>query len=81
MPQHITVTDYNPAWKEMFKEESAVISEILGDNCIFVHHIGSTSVPGLAANPQIDTFCPSLYPLCHPASLKTAQNDTLPFFL
>ena len=41
MPQHITVTEYNPAWEEMFKEESAVISEILGDNCIFVHHIGS----------------------------------------
>lgn len=54
MPQHIVVTAYDPIWEEMFKEESAVISEILGDNCVFIHHIGSTSVPGLAAKPVID---------------------------
>lgn len=47
--QHIIVTDYDPSWREKFEEESLLIRDILADNCIAVYHIGSTSVPGLAA--------------------------------
>lgn len=50
----IRVVPYNPAWPEMFTQEAARIQEALGDNCITIHHIGSTSVPGLAAKPIID---------------------------
>lgn len=54
MPQHITVTDYNPEWSLKYEEEKTRITEILKDNCIAIYHIGSTSVPGLAAKPIID---------------------------
>ena len=54
MAQHIVVTDYDPLWKDMFEAEAGRIKTILGQNCIAIYHIGSTSVPGLAAKPIID---------------------------
>lgn len=54
MSQHIIVAKYNPDWPQMFAQEATVIKEILGSNCIAVHHIGSTAVPGLSAKPIID---------------------------
>ncbi len=54
MAQHITVTDYQPQWPEKYREEEALLREILGENCLAVYHIGSTSVPGLAAKPILD---------------------------
>ncbi len=54
MSQHITVTDYDPLWTKKFEEEALLIKDIIADNCIAVYHIGSTSVPGLAAKPIID---------------------------
>jgi GrpB-like predicted nucleotidyltransferase (UPF0157 family)/GNAT superfamily N-acetyltransferase len=50
----IEIVPYNPAWPQMFEEEAANIKQVLGENCIAIHHIGSTSVPGLAAKPIID---------------------------
>lgn len=54
MPQHITVTEHSPAWAEAFKTEAEIIKSILKDNCVAVHHIGSTAVAGLKAKPVID---------------------------
>lgn len=54
MPQHITVVNYNPDWPAKYQKEKEKITAILKDNCIAVYHIGSTSVPGLAAKPIID---------------------------
>lgn len=50
----IEVVLYNPAWVDMFNHEAAHIKQALGENCINIYHIGSTSVPGLAAKPIID---------------------------
>jgi GrpB-like predicted nucleotidyltransferase (UPF0157 family)/GNAT superfamily N-acetyltransferase len=50
----IEVAPYNPEWPEIFETEATIIREALGDNCLEVHHIGSTAVPGLAAKPKID---------------------------
>lgn len=54
MPQHITVLDYNTGWSLQYEREKEQITAILKDNCIAIYHIGSTSVPGLAAKPIID---------------------------
>lgn len=54
MSKNIVVTPYNADWPKMFEAEAVKIREALGDNCLAVHHIGSTSVPGLAAKPKID---------------------------
>jgi GrpB-like predicted nucleotidyltransferase (UPF0157 family)/GNAT superfamily N-acetyltransferase len=54
MKKHIEVVSYNPEWPLMFEAEAKNIREILGDNCVAIHHIGSTSVKGLTAKPVID---------------------------
>lgn len=50
----VEVVPYDPHWSEKFAQEAAKIKAALGDNCITVHHVGSTSVPGLSAKPIID---------------------------
>lgn len=50
----VVVTAYNQDWNQMFLEESQKIKAIFGDELIEIHHIGSTSVPGLKAKPIID---------------------------
>lgn len=62
MAQHIVVTEYNPLWADMFETEAMKIKKILSKNCIAIHHIGSTSVVGLAAKPIIDIL-PVVYNL------------------
>lgn len=54
MTRIVEVVPYNPAWPTMFEEEAHLIKQCLGDNCIAIHHIGSTSIPGLSAKPIID---------------------------
>lgn len=50
----IVVDDYDPAWPERFRREAAKIRAALGEVARAVEHIGSTSMPGLAAKPIID---------------------------
>lgn len=54
MSRLIQVLPYNPQWPIAFQLEAAKLIQALGDNCIAIHHVGSTSVPGLAAKPIID---------------------------
>lgn len=54
MPSLYTFEDYDPAWPEAFEREAERLRAILGDALLAVHHVGSTSVPGLAAKPIID---------------------------
>ena len=55
-PQSIVVADYDPAWSERFGREEAKIRAALGEAALSVEHIGSTSVPGLAAKPIVDVL-------------------------
>jgi GrpB-like predicted nucleotidyltransferase (UPF0157 family) len=50
----ITLEDYNPAWPQWYAREEARIRGALGSSVLRLEHVGSTSVPGLAAKPLID---------------------------
>lgn len=50
----VEITPHDTNWSTLFEDESAAIKEALGDNCIEIYHIGSTSVPNLPAKPVID---------------------------
>ena len=54
MTQHITVTEYDPKWPLLYDQERDQLIGVLKGNCLAMYHIGSTSVPGLAAKPIID---------------------------
>jgi len=50
----VEIVEYNPQWPHFFNELSGVISTAIGDLALRIEHIGSTSVPGLAAKSIID---------------------------
>lgn len=50
----IQVVPYDPQWPQLFQQEADQITSGLQENASAVHHVGSTSVPGLAAKPKID---------------------------
>jgi len=50
----IILEDYNQDWRSWFDEEASVLRSILADRVLALEHVGSTSVPGLAAKPIID---------------------------
>jgi GrpB-like predicted nucleotidyltransferase (UPF0157 family) len=50
----VELADYDPRWPKLFGREEERIRGALGDTAIRVEHVGSTSVPGLAAKPVID---------------------------
>ena len=52
--RRIVVIDYDPAWPLVFEGLRARVWAVLGDFALAIEHIGSTSVPGLAAKPIID---------------------------
>jgi GrpB-like predicted nucleotidyltransferase (UPF0157 family) len=52
--QPVIVVPYNPAWPEEFARECGSIAAAFGEIHITIHHIGSTSVPGMHAKPVID---------------------------
>lgn len=54
LTKKIVVTPYNPDWPNIFEQEALKIKGALGDDCIALHHVGSTSIPGLLAKPIID---------------------------
>lgn len=53
-PKTIEVVSYDPNWPYEFQKEAEKIKKALDKNCIDIHHIGSTSIPGLNAKPIID---------------------------
>jgi GrpB-like predicted nucleotidyltransferase (UPF0157 family) len=50
----VTLVEYDPAWPHLFDREAARIRDALGARVLQREHVGSTSVPGLAAKPRID---------------------------
>ncbi|ATQ68380.1 MULTISPECIES: GrpB family protein [Methylosinus] len=52
-PIPVVLADYDPAWPAIAAGLAARL-EVLGSVLATLHHIGSTSVPGLVAKPIID---------------------------
>jgi GrpB-like predicted nucleotidyltransferase (UPF0157 family) len=52
--REVVVADYDPEWPKWFERAAADIRGALGDAVLQLDHVGSTSVPGLAAKPLID---------------------------
>lgn len=50
----VEVVPHNPKWRDAFEVESKYIADVLGENCVAIHHIGSTAIPGISAKPIID---------------------------
>ena len=50
----VEVTDYDPAWSDLFQLERRQICPVLGRMAVAIEHVGSTAVPGLAAKPVLD---------------------------
>jgi len=50
----ITIVPYNPEWPARYQIIVAPIESALKERVLTMHHIGSTSVPGLAAKDIID---------------------------
>jgi len=55
-PVTITVVDYDEDWPLRFAHLRARVEAALGRQALAVEHIGSTSVPGLAAKPIADAL-------------------------
>jgi GrpB-like predicted nucleotidyltransferase (UPF0157 family) len=54
MSEPVVIVDYDPAWPGRYETLRAPIAEALGALAAEIVHVGSTSVPGLAAKPTID---------------------------
>jgi GrpB-like predicted nucleotidyltransferase (UPF0157 family) len=50
----IVIQDYDPQWPDLYAVEERFLWEALSSSAVQIEHIGSTSVPGLAAKPIID---------------------------
>jgi GrpB-like predicted nucleotidyltransferase (UPF0157 family) len=50
----IYLAEYDSEWPELYRREEAKIRAALGGRALLVEHVGSTSVPGLAAKPIVD---------------------------
>jgi GrpB-like predicted nucleotidyltransferase (UPF0157 family) len=50
----LVVVDYDPAWPQAYERWRQRIAAALGRTATRIEHVGSTSVPGLAAKPIVD---------------------------
>lgn len=67
----IVIAPYDPRWPADFAAEAGSLQLALGRAALRIEHVGSTSVPGLAAKPVIDiqVSVASLNPLAPLASV------------
>ena len=54
MMRKVEVVPHDRQWKQMFEVESQRVIEVLGENVVAIHHIGSTAIANIYAKPIID---------------------------
>lgn len=52
--KNVIVLPYDPQWVIEFEKLRAFLSSVCGNLIVEIHHVGSTSVVGLAAKPILD---------------------------
>jgi GrpB-like predicted nucleotidyltransferase (UPF0157 family) len=52
--REVVLVEYDSQWPALFEQAAEQIRGALGDAALEIHHVGSTSVPGLMAKPLID---------------------------
>jgi len=50
----IRIIEYDPTWPDQFAYLASHISNAIGEDALRIDHIGSTSIPGLAAKDILD---------------------------
>ena len=50
----IRLAEYDSDWPRLYQRDEKRIRSALGERALVIEHVGSTSVPGLAAKPVID---------------------------
>lgn len=70
--RNIVVVPYDPHWPTAYAHEAEFWKHLLGPELVAIHHVGSTSVPGLAAKPVID-----MMPLVREIGHMDTFNPTL----
>ncbi|MGD8276975.1 MAG: GrpB family protein [Gemmatimonadota bacterium] len=50
----VVVQDYDPTWPRVFERLRSAVWPAVSDIAVGIEHVGSTSVPGLAAKPVVD---------------------------
>jgi GrpB-like predicted nucleotidyltransferase (UPF0157 family) len=68
----VELVPHRAEWAKMATTESARLKSALGDNILTVHHVGSTSIPGIAAKPIVD-----LLPVVRSIEALDAQENTV----
>ena len=66
------ITPYDATWPARFLADKPLIASAFGDELIAIQHVGSTSVPGLAAKPAIDVLIE-----VHDHSNASARDEVL----
>jgi GrpB-like predicted nucleotidyltransferase (UPF0157 family) len=54
LSSRIRIVDHDPTWPQLYEREADRIRAALGGKVLRIEHVGSTSVPELAAKPIID---------------------------
>jgi GrpB-like predicted nucleotidyltransferase (UPF0157 family) len=54
VPEPVVIVEYDPEWPRRYEALRAPLAAAVGDLAAEIVHVGSTSVPGLAAKPVID---------------------------
>jgi GrpB-like predicted nucleotidyltransferase (UPF0157 family) len=52
--REIRIVPYHPDWPKRFEQHAGMLAGALRGSAMRIEHIGSTSVPGLAAKPIVD---------------------------
>lgn len=55
-PAAVVIVEHDATWADRFAELRRRVEQALGARALSVEHIGSTSVPGLAAKPVVDVL-------------------------